>query len=308
MLKLLIIALLTVAGIFLLLFLSFFINYKMRFGKRVNGEHDTLQKDFPELLYEKGKVRSSEAELTTFLYHGNNSRTDKLLVFAHGVGVTHRSYLYEICHLVSKGYQVLAFDYTGCGESGGKTMVGFPQWIVDLENILTVIENDERFKGMEIHLVGHSFGAYAVTAVMNNVHKRVSSVVALSGINSGREFFTMFDNIILKFIFGFYNICNTIYEDRKFGKIGEYTAVGGLDRSNVRALIYHSKDDKTAPWKVSISSKEKEINDKNAVFRTINGHGHMVTRIRGKKGSLDMEVMDDICDFLENKEKINDKK
>ncbi len=302
MLKVLMIVLLIVIGIFLLLFLSFFMNYKMRFGKRVNGERDPLQKDFPDLMYEKGKVRSSVAELTTFLYHGKNSRTDKLLVFAHGVGVTHRSYLYEICHLVSKGYQVLAFDYTGCGESGGKTMVGFPQWIVDLESVLVSVENDERFKGMDIQLIGHSFGAYAVTAVMNNVHKRVSAVAALSGINSGREFFTMFDNVILKFIFGFYNFCNTVYEKRKFGNIGEYTAVGGLDCSGVRALIYHSRDDKTAPWKVSISSKEKTIKNKNAVFRTIDGHGHMVTRIRGKKGKLDMDVMADICDFLENKE------
>ena len=303
MLRILLIVLLVVAGIFLLLFLSFFMNYKMRFGKRVNGENEPRQEDFPDLLYEKGKVRSSAAELATYLYHKSSSRTDKLLVFAHGVGVTHRSYLYEICHLVSKGYQVLAFDYTACGGSGGKSMIGFPQWIVDLENVLVSVEHDERFKDADIQLIGHSFGAYAVSAVMNNKHERVSAVTALSGINSGREFFIMFDNIILKFIFGFYNFCNTVYENKVFGKIGEYTAVGGLDRSGVRALIYHSKDDRTAPWKVSISAKEKEIKNKNAVFRTIDGHGHMVTRIRGKKGRLDVEVMADICDFLENKEK-----
>lgn len=302
MLRIVSVVLAAAAGIFLLLLLSFFANYKIRFGKRVDGSREPLQKDFPDLLLEKGRVKSSRAELSTYLYHSENSRRDKLLIFAHGVGVTHRYYLYEIDCLVRRGYQVLAFDYTACGESGGKTMVGFPQWIVDLEYVLRSAENDERFGGAEIQLIGHSFGAYAVTAVMNNEHKRVSSVAALSGINSGREFFRMFDNVILKFIFGFYNICNTVYENRLFGNIGGYTAVSGLDRSGVRALIYHSRDDRTAPWKVSISSKENEISSRNVVFRNIDGHGHMVTRIRGKKRVLDMDVMNDIIDFLENKE------
>lgn len=101
-----------------------------------------------------------ENKLRAFLYGGGEA--ERLLVFCHGMGSGHESYLNEIVHLVDSGYAVFAHDGTGSGTSGGDSVRGLLQSAIDLEAALAYIDTLPRLKRLPKYLMGHSWGAFAV--------------------------------------------------------------------------------------------------------------------------------------------------
>lgn len=76
--------------------------------------------DFPNLKREPYSFTASAGhKLQGYFYYYGGYNSGRLIVFDHGMGGGHRSYMKEIEMLCRRGYRVFAYDHTGCMESGG---------------------------------------------------------------------------------------------------------------------------------------------------------------------------------------------
>lgn len=143
--------------------------------------YEHYEKDYPR---EEVTLLSGENTLHAYIYGQQNDKA--LLVFGHGSGGFHEDYMDHIVWFVDHGYRVFASDLTGSGNSGGKGIMGMPQSAIDMDAILTYIENDPELSGMKKVLYGHSWGAYGVTAVLNFDHDVTAAAPWLSrSVGSG---------------------------------------------------------------------------------------------------------------------------
>lgn len=159
-------------------------------NKRYNGNAHVrylTASDFPLLAAEPLAFPSDRGQmLRGYLYRNSENEHPKaLLLFAHGFGAGHLAYTTEIVTLANAGYWVLAYDATGCGASDGKNMRGFDQGVIDLRSAVHYAKSIERFSGLKMMLVGHSWGAFCV---MNALPEEdVCGAVAICGFISGAK-------------------------------------------------------------------------------------------------------------------------
>ena len=138
--------------------------YEKNFGYRSNITNEELQEiliQYPNLKREKEEILTKEnIKLVGYWY--NRKEDQPIIVFSQGIGTRVVGYINEINYFATNGYTVFAFDNTGCGESEGKNIRGLPQSVVDLDCVLSYIENLEGCKDEKIFLYGHSWGGFAV--------------------------------------------------------------------------------------------------------------------------------------------------
>ena len=140
--------------------------------------------DFPGLVSEPFCFPSSKGHtLKGSFYHYGDPIPGRILVFDHGFGGGHRSYMKEIEMLARHGFLVFAYDHTGCMESGGENIIGFSQSLCDLNDCLTALKNCERCKGLSFSVMGHSWGGFS-TLNIAALHPDITHVVVLSGFVS----------------------------------------------------------------------------------------------------------------------------
>ena len=176
--------------------------------------------------------------LQGYLYYYKDFNEDRLIVFDHGLGNGHRAYMKEIEKLCSHGYRVFAYDHTGCMESGGASTNGMAQSLCDLNDCLATIKADERFAGLDISVVGHSWGAFS-TLNIAALHPDVLHIVAMSGFVSVDEMMKTFFAGPLK------GYRKPILELERSAnpKFSTFNAVESLKSSDVKALLIYSAND-----------------------------------------------------------------
>ncbi len=69
----------------------------------------------------------------------------------------------------------------------------------------------------------------------------------------------------------------SFYEFVRFGKYSAYTAVDGINQSDIPVLIMHSKDDLEIPYNLSIASKSLEITNPLAKIHVFENKKHDIT-------------------------------
>ena len=196
--------------------------------------------DFPGLGKEALSFTASKGHtLKGYLYQCDGARENRLIVFDHGFGGGHRAYMKEIYMLCKHGYKVFAYDHTGCMESGGETPGGLAQSLSDLNDCITMIKSDERFDGLDISVMGHSWGAFS-TLNIAALHPEISHIVAMSGFVSVKEMIGTFFSGILK---GYRKAIFDL-ERESNPKYVEYNAVQTLSGSDVKALLIYSENDR----------------------------------------------------------------
>ena len=171
-----------------------------------------------------------------------------------------------------------------------------PQSVVDLDCVLSYIENLEDYKDEKIFLYGHSWGGFAVCAV-NNFEHRVSGIVERSGFNSTNEmiFYVVTkrqNKVVATIIKPFVKT----YQFLKFGKYANVTAVNGINAINSPVMIMHSYDDEVVPHEVGIANYRDEITNINVVFKVYEDRNHHVVL---KDGSYDYETLREIKEFFD---------
>ena len=226
-----------------MIFEKFVLNiYKDMLFKRCDDEGTAYYfsaADFPGLHVQPYSFAASAGHtLQGFLYRYENTYPGRLIVFDHGFGGGHRSYMKEIELLCRHGYRVFAYDHTGCMESGGEHPNGLAQSLCDLNDCITAIKKDTRFTGLKLSVVGHSWGGFA-TANIAALHPEIEHVVVLSGFVSVEEMINTFFSGILKFyrkpIMALERSANPVF--------AEYNAVESLSNTKTKALLIYSDND-----------------------------------------------------------------
>lgn len=243
---------------------------------------------------------SGENTLRGYVYGEN---TDKgLVVLSHGIGGGAEDYTDIIGYFVKKGWLVLGFDNTGSYGSDGDGTVGMAQSVLDLDAALTFCENDSRLKDLPKVLIGHSWGGYAAGAVLNFDHD-VKAAVSFAGYNKPIDILFEFSGNFLGGFAPFEYPFIWLYNKMKFGNNSDYTAVDGINKSDIPVMIIHGTNDKTvSPTGAGIIAHKNEITNPNVVYvrrddEYNNGHNSLFyTEERSKYAGEKNKLYDELSD------------
>jgi len=233
---------------------------------------DLAAENFPELI----KFPSGENMLQGYLFGKEN--TKGLVVVVHGLGGGAEGYLPQSLYFAAQGYQVFTYDNTGYHLSEGKNSVGLPQAVEDLDAALSFIESEKRFAGLPVYLFGHSWGGYAVTAILNFNHK-VTAVASLAGFSSPNKMIREWARrIVGKWSF-LVNPFMMLHQRLHFGKKLDLTAVTGINKADIPVLLAHGNKDVTVriDGSATISCKEEITNPgvHYVLWETEKQNGHL---------------------------------
>ena len=244
---------------------------------------------------------SGENTLNGYLYRCHENANGDLVLMAPGFHAGADNFLWQIKSFLDMGYSVFIFDATGHCGSGGKSAVGFPQLLVDVENALKHIENHDRFGYNHIVLFGHSQGGYAVSCALQS-NFDISAVISVSGINSAM------DGIIGKakefagpVVYGNYGFL-WLYQTFLFGgDVANRKASDAINESGVPVLIVHGANDTAVPMDdFSIISYKEDITAEHTAYFLCDepqqdGHTDLLF---DTDGTVNDELMETVENFL----------
>ena len=217
--------------------------YKEQFLNRCDDKglaHYFSHADFPGLRQQSFDFRSSLGhDMKGWFYCYDEIIPGRLIVFEHGFGGGHRSYMKEIEMLARHGYLVYTYDHTGCMESGGDSPRGLSQSLRDLNDCLNALKSTPGFRDLDISVMGHSWGAFSAMNIAA-LHPEVSHIVALSGFVSVEEMIGQFFSGILK---GYRKPVLQIEQQNNPDFI-KYNAARTLADTAAKVLLIYSSNDK----------------------------------------------------------------
>jgi alpha-beta hydrolase superfamily lysophospholipase len=222
---------------------------------------------------EEAHFYSNGNRLQGFIYGSSNN--NGLIVISEGLGCTADEYFLLTTYFSDNGWSVFAFNNTGVGGSEGDSVRGLTQSLVDLDAALTYIENSSRFNNLPVMLVGHSWGAYAVCAVLNYNHHNINAVASFSGYNNSREVFEEQGRLLIGGIFYVLTPQFWAIEKQLFGDTAKLTAVDGINKSGIPVMILQgSDDDMISANTTSIYAHRHKIANPLVEIVYLDGEGH----------------------------------
>lgn len=196
--------------------------------------------DFDGLECEPYEFKSTLGhKLQGYIYFYDGFNTDRLVIFDHGFGGGHRSYMKEIEILCRHGFRVFAYDHTGCMESGGENTNGMSQSLRDLNDCINTLKADEQFRNLDFSVIGHSWGGFSSLNI-TALHPDISHVVVLSGFVSVEKIVNSFFSGILKG----YRKAVMALEKTSNSQFIKYNAVESLAKTKAKVLLIYSDSDK----------------------------------------------------------------
>lgn len=256
----------TIIIIILILLLISKLILNMVFGKRCEGNPKLkyfTADDFEGLNAKPMEFKSNKGQnLRGNIYTNKQIKEYKgLIVFVHGMGGGHLSYTTEINTFAKAGFIVIGYDNTGTCSSEGKNLRGFFQSVNDLNYALKFIENDKELSKYSVSLVGHSWGAYAATQVLQFNHN-IKSVVAMSGFNSSAKIICDSAKNETKMNLNFLKPFITIVNFLTFGKRGIVNTVTVLKNTEIPVLLLHGEVDTSVLIQNSLVANQKLLSQK----------------------------------------------
>ena len=211
---------------------------------------------------------SGKNTLRGYIYGMDNDKG--LIVFAHGIGGGHESYMPMLINLVDKGWRVFAYDATGSCSSEGSSTIGLAQSAIDLDNALTFAEGDSRLNSLPLFVMGHSWGGYAAAAVLNFDHD-VKACATLSGYCTPMKELTEASELLLgsdsaRYLTPFI----WLYNKACFHEYSDLSAVDGINKSDIPVMVVHGTADKTVRYDgAAIINQQKKIKNEKVVYVTM---------------------------------------
>lgn len=224
------------------------------------------EKDFDGLEAEPYEfVGNNGQKLRGKFYYYNNFNPDRIIVFDHGMGGGHLSYMREIEMLARHGYKVFAYDHTGCMESEGEATVGFAQSLCDLDHCLKALKADSRYKDKSFSVVGHSWGGFS-TLNISSFHPDLSHVVVMSGFANVNIITEQFGSL-KKSIREIEKLANPAYADCDGAK--------SLSKTKAKALLIYSDNDKLVKKELNFDYLKENLSYReNTFFHLESGKDH----------------------------------
>ncbi len=223
------------------------------------------EKKYPR---EEVTFMSGRNTLHGYIYGMNNDKG--LIVFAHGIGGGHESYMPMLIDLVDRGWRLFTYDATGsCSSEGGST-IGLAQSAIDLDKALTYAESDDRLNNLPTFVMGHSWGGYAAAAVLNFDHD-IKACATLSGYCTPMKELTEASELILgsdsaRYLTPFI----WLYNKACFRQYADLSAVDGINKSGIPVMVVHGTADKTVRYDgAAIINQQKKIKNENVVYITM---------------------------------------
>ena len=207
---------------------------------------------------------SDDVLLQGYYYKANKPKG--LVIFAHGIHSGADDYLPIVSYLLDNKYSVFAFDYKGTYDSEGDSCVGMCESLVDLDNTLTYLNKDVRFKELNKFLIGHSWGGYAVTSVLS-LHDEIKACASIAGLNDG---YTMIYEKGSQYAGKLALLSKPfldVYQRYLFKDYVEYNAIKGINKNNIPILIAHGVDDEVISYNLqSIIAQKEKITNPNVIY------------------------------------------
>lgn len=227
--------------------------------------------DFEGLNKESYPFTSSMGHtLQGYIYSYPDPIEGRIIVFDHGFFGGHLSYMREIEMLCRHGYTVFAYDHTGCMESGGESPNGMTQSLRDLNDCLVTIKKDNRFAGLDISVMGHSWGGFS-TMNIPSLHPEISRIVVMSGFVSATLLIEAFFGGILKP----YRKAITELEKKANPDYFGFDGIKTLSETKAKALLIYSSDDKLCRKQVHFDRLKSALSNKeNIKFILEENKGH----------------------------------
>lgn len=228
-------------------------------------------KDFEGLKQEAYPFISSKGhKLSGYFYSYENPIENKIIVFDHGFGSGHTAYMKEIELLCRHGFLVFAYDHTGCMESGAETPNGMAQSLCDLNDCISTLKSDNRFKNFDFSVMGHSWGGFS-TLNISALHPDISHIVVFSGFVQVEMLVNAYFGGILKP----YRKPIMALEKSSNPDFVKYNAIETLKNSKVKALLIYSDNDKLCGKKVHFDALKNALDGKeNIKFILEHSKGH----------------------------------
>ena len=223
--------------------------YDDNFGERFETEEWMAYSvsDFEGLKVEECSFVSNNGQLLAgYQYYKEDQQLNKgVVVLAHGLGGGgHNTYMDVADYFTSNGYLVFAYDATGNDKSGGDSVEGLPQGVIDLDHALRYVKQADEYEDLPIVLFGHSWGGYSVGSVLN-CHPDVKAAVLVAGFDRSTDLFEQQGETIIGFGIKLFMPYVSLYEWLKFGEYAAYSALDGFEDSEAGIMVIHSKDDTT---------------------------------------------------------------
>lgn len=196
-------------------------------------------KDFEGLRCEPYSFENQLGErLSGAFYYYDGFRADRLIIFDHGMGMGHYSYMNEIETICRHGFRVFSYDHTGCTNSEGAGIRGLSGSLADLDACICALKKDGVLSGLEYSVVGHSWGGFSAMNVIG-IHKDVHSMVAISGFISVKDM----QKQSLSGLAAQFRGITYRYEKSINGDYVDSSAIDVLSKTKIPSLIIHSLDD-----------------------------------------------------------------
>ncbi len=233
--------------------------------------HYFSHKDFDGLSAEPYAFTSSLGHaMQGYFYRYDGADPDRLIIFEHGFGGGHRSYMKEIEKLCAKGFSVFAYDHTGCMESGGEGARGFSQSLRDLDDCLKALKADATVNTADISVIGHSWGGFSAMNIPA-LHPDVKRIVALCGFVSVEKIIEQNFSGILR---GYRKHILQLEANSNPDYVG-YDAATTLKNAAAKALLIYSDNDPIVHRNVHCDALVAALDDRTHMdVMLVSGKGH----------------------------------
>jgi len=252
----------------------FSVLYRKNFVHRYDDDHIIhyfSSSDFPGLGDRAVQFKTKQDfTIKGHLYSYPNPSHRELVIFCHGLGGGHRSYMREIERICKEGYEVLSYDIVGCWESEGKDVRGMSESINDLVACLDFVYSSEELKGRGIHIIGHSWGGYAAGNILNFRRKDIRSITVISGFASLPSFSEVAYGGKLKP----FRRSLMAFERRANADYASSSSIDALKDTDAKVLLIHSKDDSMVPIGSGLEYVRSRIDNPEVSYLVVEGKYH----------------------------------
>lgn len=263
---------------FILIYLLVKKMHNMAFNHRYDKTmfHFFTHRDFKGLNIEPFEFESNNQNiLRGNIYYYERENYIGVAVVSHGLGCGHLQYTYEIEHLASLGFKVVAYDNTGCATSDGEAIHGLPQGIIDLKNCLSYIRKRDDLKRYKKCLFGHSWGGYSVINTLpflkekDNVECAVTMGAPFSSTDVFVETLSSYSKVF-KFTRGFI----AKIEKELFGDISKMNTLASLSNVDVDVLLIHGTKDHVVNYESNFKFVMENLEKDNVHYLTVDNKRH----------------------------------
>ena len=253
--------------------------------------------DFLGLNKESFVFKSSKNhDLQGYFYYYDNPISNRLIIFEHGFGGGHRSYMKEIEKLCKYGFKVFAYDHTGCMESGGENPNGMSQSLCDLNDCINALKNKLGYKAENISVIGHSWGGFSTLNILS-LHPQISHIVVISGFVSVKMLIDSYFRGLLKF----YRSSIMRIEENANPDFVNFNAIETLSKTDAKVLLIYSDNDKMCHKSVHYDAlKENLSNRENIEF--------ILTEEKGHNPNYTLDAVKYLGEYFRTKAKMTRKK